>query len=74
MVRKGDDPHLMSEWHKIEADAPAFEKQFYTRLARRSADGRHRTGWFSKAQCLSEAVLFQSPEIAKSLANRYNRK
>jgi hypothetical protein len=69
-----DDPHLMSEWHRIEAETTEFEKDFYTQLARRSKDGKHRTGWFTKAQCLSEAVLFQRPAIAKSLANRYNRK
>ena len=54
-------------------EANAFEAAFNAAMAEKTADGKLRSGWFTRAQCLATAVKYEAPEIATFIAHRYIR-
>ena len=54
-------------------EANAFEAAFNAAMAEKTSNGKLRSGWFTRAQCLATAVKYEAPEIATFIAHRYIR-
>ena len=58
----------------IAEQANAFEAAFNESMAQKTSNGKLRSGWFTRAQCLATAVMYETPDTATFLADKYMRR
>ncbi len=59
---------------QIMEQANAFEAAFNESMAQKTSNGKLRSGWFTRAQCLATAVMYETPDTATFLADKYMRR